>query len=420
MPTTNTDGLLNAFRLHYDQFYQLLVSVYTQETDPFLLHLLGEDLEEFAHLVNQHAHIFSSDELQTLCTGGRGRPRTEIDPAFLHWAYSHRTTSGIAHFLGVSRETVRWRLLENGIAFPGNDPFSSNGDSDSDELLDAQIQEPTSLPEAVVAEATSIASTSLSGNRSSSISDQQLDSLLSHLKVYYSRAGIRMLDGLLRLFDRIRIRRRGYSVPGPNSLWHHDGHHQRLWVDISHYISQTWHDLFMTLELRHGLDALNTNHIWLLQHLFLTTINEQLALWAEGWNNHRISQRNGPSRSPEDMFGFDMIANGLRGGSLDEVAMTDEELEVFGVDWEGLRDDDLLNSLRRNYNHEGSGSWLGQRGPPPELNRVVVDPPPGLFTLEQLAYIDDQLRAFSPMHQSLPEEVLDFHCIYADLSLRLR
>ncbi|KAJ3753686.1 hypothetical protein EV360DRAFT_96915 [Lentinula raphanica] len=410
MPTDNsTASLLDAFRLHYDQFYCLLVSVYNEETDPFLLRLLGEDLEEFARLVNQHSHIFSSEEFRTLCTGHtghRGRPRTEISTGFLHWAYGHRTVSGIARFLGVSRDTVRRRLLEHGIATPGNNPFPSSGNSDGDEILDIQIEEPVSLPEAIVAgdNRTSSASSPSSATRPSSISDQQLDSLLSHLRIYYSRAGIRILDGLLRrsghivpynriqqsllridpihrVFDRIRIRRRGYSVPGPNSLWHHDGHHrksvhnvriERLWVDVSHYISQTWHELFTILELRHGLDVLNTNHIWLLQHLFLPTINEQLALWAEGWNNHRISQRNGPSRSPEDMFGFDMITNGLRGGSLDEVAMTHEELEVFGVDWEGLRDDALLSLLRRNYSHEGSGSWLGQRGPPPELNRVTL------------------------------------------------
>ncbi|KAJ3845842.1 hypothetical protein EV368DRAFT_53507 [Lentinula lateritia] len=179
---------------------------------------------------------------------------------------------------------------------------------------------------------------------------------------------------------------------------------ERLWVDVSHYVSQTWHDLFTHLELHHSLDISNTNHIWLLQHLFLSTINEQLTFWAEGWNNHRISQCNGPSRSPEDMFGFDMIANGLRGGSLDEVSMTDEELEVFGLDWDGLRDEVLLRSLRQNYNNEGSSSWLGQRGPPPELNQIVVDPPPGLFTLEQIAWMDEQLSRLA--HGPQEEDVV--------------
>ena len=32
-------------------------------------------------------------------------------------------------------------------------------------------------------------------------------------------------DPVRRIFERIRIRRRQYSVLGPNSLWHHDGQH---------------------------------------------------------------------------------------------------------------------------------------------------------------------------------------------------
>ncbi|KAF9026984.1 hypothetical protein BDP27DRAFT_1437317 [Rhodocollybia butyracea] len=79
-------GLLSAFRAHYEQFQGLLVNVYTEETDPFLLQLLGEDLEEFGRTVEQvlyfnffnycelktvkkHPDIFESEELQTLRTG---------------------------------------------------------------------------------------------------------------------------------------------------------------------------------------------------------------------------------------------------------------------------------------------------------------------------------------------------------------
>jgi hypothetical protein len=82
----------------------------------------------------------------------------------------------------------------------------------------------------------------------SDISDDELDILLTQLRTHYRRAGITMLNGMLlrlgyriprerirlslicidpvqRVFQRIRIRRRVYSVPGPNSLWHHDGQH---------------------------------------------------------------------------------------------------------------------------------------------------------------------------------------------------
>lgn len=150
----------------------------------------------------------------------------------------------------------------------------------------------------------------------------------------------------------------------------------------------------MTLELHHGLDTSNVHHIWLLQHLFLPMINEQLTFWAESWNHHRISQSNRALRSPEDMFGFDMLVNGFRGDAVEQFSMTEEELEVFGVDWEGLQDEVLLQSLRRNYNHEGSSSWLAGRGPPPDLNEVVVEPPLGSLTPQQLAILDQQMQGF--------------------------
>ncbi|KAJ3909291.1 hypothetical protein F5879DRAFT_1007149 [Lentinula edodes] len=428
----NPNGLLDAFRAHYEQFQIILTQVYSQETDSFLLQLLGEDLEQFGQMVNQHTTLFAPEELQVLQNGVQ-LMIIDINPEFLHWAYTQRSTSALAHFLGLNRDTVRQRLLDYGIALPGQNPFPSTPDTSNissstsqheDNILDAQIPDPIQLPEQIRAEAASIPSTS---SYLSHMSNDQLDSLLSQLRVHYSRAGIRMLDGMLRrlghivpyerirqsliridpihrVFERIRIRRRGYSVPGPNSLWHHDGHHrksvhnvriERLWVDVSHYISQSWNDLFTILEMRYGLDITNANHIWLLQHLFLPTINEQLAFWAESWNHHRISQRNGPARSPEDMFGFDMLVHGIRGDSLDQFAMSDEELEVFGVDWEGLQDEVLLRALRKNYSGEGSGSWLGHRGPPPDLNEVVVNSPAGSLSHGQVVSLDEQVLHYN-------------------------
>ena len=80
------------------------------------------------------------------------------------------------------------------------------------------------------------------------MTDDQLDNLVLQLRQTFIRAGTTMLHGMLRrlgyrisyqrirqsllridpihrVFDRIRIRRRIYSVPGPNALWHHDGQH---------------------------------------------------------------------------------------------------------------------------------------------------------------------------------------------------
>ncbi|KAJ3826074.1 hypothetical protein F5880DRAFT_1476957 [Lentinula raphanica] len=173
---------------------------------------------------------------------------------------------------------------------------------------------------------------------------------------------------------------------------------ERLWVDVSNYISQHWNNLFTRLEMDHQLDVSNRNHIWLLQHLFLNIINQSLSFWAEAWNCHRISQRHGdgPTRSPEDMWGFDMLVHGVRGDPIDQFAMSDEELEVFGVDWEGLQDDDLLRSLRQNYVREqGSNTWLGRHGPPERLNEVEVLPPSGSMTPDEIQLMDESLLSTS-------------------------
>lgn len=145
---------------------------------------------------------------------------------------------------------------------------------------------------------------------------------------------------------------------------------ERLWVDVTVQVGSYWHEQFTLLELHHGLNANSDAHIWLLHFLFLGAINAQLAAFAEAWNHHVIQIRNGPNRSPVDMFGFDMYTNGLRGT---ELPMSAEELELHGVDWEGLQEDQVMESRRANNTaDEGTASWVGQAGPPAHLNEVTV------------------------------------------------
>ncbi|KAJ3817199.1 hypothetical protein EV361DRAFT_806431 [Lentinula raphanica] len=185
---------------------------------------------------------------------------------------------------------------------------------------------------------------------------------------------------------------------------------ERLWVDVSNSISQAWNNFFTALEVSHNLEVHNHNHVWLLQYLFMGIINDRLAFWAESWNNHRISQRDGPNRSPEDMWGFDMLVEGLRGDSLDGFAMSDQELEVFGIDWEGLQDGALLQSLRRNYAHEeGANTWLGRHGPPPTLNEVQVDPPSGSMTAEDVQALDILIQSMARDRRDSEESEDEYH-----------
>ena len=46
---------------------------------------------------------------------------------------------------------------------------------------------------------------------------------------------------------------------------------------------------------------------------------------------------------------------------------------MYGVDWEALQDDHLQHSQRSNNGtSEGWSSWIGQQGPPAQLNEVSV------------------------------------------------
>lgn len=210
------------------------------------------------------SHQGRPEIVQQVRSGARGRPTTYIDPTFLAWAYQHRSTSGIAQFLHIGRTRVRELLLEHGIAQPGSNPFhpaahhsevlgddadyddlDSNADNDdNDDLLDP-IGDDEDLNSEMV---DGLPPVQGSAGYLSAMSDEELDVLISRLRTHYSRAGLRMMGGFLRrlghrvpdrrisdslhrvdpvhrIFDRIRIRRRGYWVPGPNALWHHDGQH---------------------------------------------------------------------------------------------------------------------------------------------------------------------------------------------------
>ncbi|KAJ7867303.1 hypothetical protein B0H13DRAFT_2236738 [Mycena leptocephala] len=415
-PPQTTD-LLEAFRLHFHRYNRAVDEAISAQTDEVVLSRLHDDLQEYTALVAEHAHVFPGEELRTLQTNlglmlndVQIQPRVGIDPNFLQFAHDHRSTTGIGRFLGVSRSVVQPALLRQGIVQPQQAPFIDeptpdellSDDETPDEILDPELPIPDNLPP----DLENIAPTGSSGDLST-ILDWELDSLLLRLRTHFRRAGISMLDGMLRrlghrvpqirvrdslcridpvhrVFQRIRIRRREYRVAGPNSLWHHDGQHalsihnvriERLWVDVTAQVGAAWSDNFTLLELHHGLDINNANHIWLLRYLFLPTINDQLTFFMGAWNEHRIQICHGPNRSPADMFGFDMLVHGVRGHALPG-ELPEEELEVYGVDWEGLHDEVLLDSQRNNNSSEdGWTSWLGRSGPPEHLNEVPVEPP---------------------------------------------
>lgn len=193
--------------------------------------------------------------VETIHTGAHGCPQIHIDREFLAWAFTHRSISSIACFLGVSRCTVQTALAEYGIVshslssaslqpFDAHEPAAAG---DADELLDLNIPVPNVPSQPPVSAVSAALST---------ISDNDLDTAIIDLRRHFHRAGLSMLHGMLqnlghcvprehiraallrvnpvhRVFDRIQICWREYSVPGPNSLWHHDSQHGMQIVDFN-------------------------------------------------------------------------------------------------------------------------------------------------------------------------------------------
>lgn len=93
----------------------------------------------------------------------------------------------------------------------------------------------------------------------------------------------------------------------------HNTRIERLWVDLKVQLIHKWVAFFSTLELHHALNAANQNHRWLLQYLFLVDINREIQRFVEAWNNHPLKRDGERTRTPLDLFHWDMQTNGIRG-----------------------------------------------------------------------------------------------------------
>jgi hypothetical protein len=162
-------------------------------------------------------------------SGGRGRPRLEINPAFLEEALTLSGPTGISRQVNdASARTVRRRALELGLGKPGSPVCSTSYDEAGNLIRTYNPHNPS--------------------NRASSMSEEQINAMLVETLTTFPEIGRSMSAGdfaaqgyhvtrrqLNRAFERVqggpaivssrRPRRREYWVAGPNSLWHHDGQH---------------------------------------------------------------------------------------------------------------------------------------------------------------------------------------------------
>jgi hypothetical protein len=118
----------------------------------------------------------------------------------------------------------------------------------------------------------------------------------------------------------------------------HNQRIERLWRDLTSAIGNKWRGFFTLLQDYYGLDTHDHIHIWLLHHIFLDQLNDELLQWANVWNCHPIQERGGGNESPQERFYFGMLRCGLRGfpAGLDLEEETGR-LDMYGV--EGILSD---------------------------------------------------------------------------------
>ncbi|KAG1879192.1 hypothetical protein F4604DRAFT_1579559, partial [Suillus subluteus] len=74
-----------------------------------------------------------------------------------------------------------------------------------------------------------------------------------------------------------------------------------LWVEVGTQFVRRWRAFFSCLERLHALDIEKTGHLWLLQNLFLDTINDERKTFHEQWNLHTIVGPSTNNKSPQDL-----------------------------------------------------------------------------------------------------------------------
>ena len=135
----------------------------------------------------------------------------------------------------------------------------------------------------------------------------------------------------------------------------HNSRIERIWYDVTEGFGGKWKNFFTDLEANEGLDVDNPAHIWLIHHLFLDDINRDALSWAETWNNHKLQIRGERQQTPQEMFFFSMLEDGPRGlngphqnGEADVQEEIEEDLSLYGVDWEVMEDEALMTHYHQH------------------------------------------------------------------------
>lgn len=182
-------------------------------------------------------------------TGRRGRPRVEIDPAFLAQSLELRGPTHLAPIFNCHPRTVRRRALELQLVQPGAPVY-------------ADVALPGGMTGRIYTSSTA---------PTSDISDDQLDTFIGAILEVFPAFGRNMIKGRLKaaghrvpteritaaylrvhgppgVFGDRAIHRKVYKVAGANSLAHHDGQHgaYSAVAGLSHPDVKFWQALYAT------------------------------------------------------------------------------------------------------------------------------------------------------------------------------
>ncbi|KAJ6467536.1 hypothetical protein C8R47DRAFT_990472 [Mycena vitilis] len=168
---------------------------------------------------------------------------------------------------------------------------------------------------------------------------------------------------------------------------------ERLWVDFTSGIGAKWADFFFELEIYYGLCHDNPAHIWLLHHLFLVQLNQEVQEWAEAWNSHKISMEGARRQSPREMFTFGLLEQGPRGLGHVTTAVDDDavlaHIDDFGIDWEAGTNAHLLQHFAEHNNQPWSEEDpFATFAAPETLTEVLVEPPVGPLSIADVEELD--------------------------------
>ena len=174
-------------------------------------HLIGEAYTEISQAVDHYVrldHRPAEYQPPTTSNGAVGRPRFEISHDQVQYLLECRfSLPQIAKLVGVSISTIRRRMSSHGLSVRATYSTMSNSELDN-VIADTQKRFP------------------MWGNR------QMYGHLISigiRVQIHRVCDSQRRVDPQGSLMRRLRhLRRRVYSVPGPQHLWHIDGHHKLI------------------------------------------------------------------------------------------------------------------------------------------------------------------------------------------------